>query len=129
MNGRPLGITIIAIILAVSGVFLVLVGMEALGVTSLGLGAVAEAAGISGGAQVIGGVLSIIVAGGIFTLAGWAWMLAVVVLFIRIAVDIFAVVTHGAGSTLGIGAITNLVVSAVILWYFQRPGIKAAFGR
>ncbi|TFG69955.1 MAG: hypothetical protein E4H22_06270 [Solirubrobacterales bacterium] len=129
MNGRPLGITIIAIILAVSGVFLVLVGMEALGVTSLGLGAVAEAAGISGGAQVIGGVLSIIVAGGIFTLAGWAWILAVVVLFIRIAVDIFAVVTHGAGSTLGIGAITNLVVSAVILWYFQRPGIKAAFGR
>lgn len=129
MNGRPLGITIIAIILAVSGVFLVLVGMEALGVTSLGLGAVAEAAGISGGAQVIGGVLSIIVAGGIFTLAGWAWILAVVVLFIRIAVDIFAVVTHGAGSTLGIGAITNLVISAVILWYFQRPGIKAAFGR
>lgn len=129
MNGRPLGITIIAIILAVSGVFQVLVGMEALGVTSLGLGAVAEAAGISGGAQVIGGVLSIIVAGGIFTLAGWAWILAVVVLFIRIAVDIFAVVTHGAGSTLGIGAITNLVVSAVILWYFQRPGIKAAFGR
>ena len=91
--------------------------------------AVAEAAGSSGGAQVIGGVLSIIVAGGIFTLAGWAWILAVVVLFIRIAVDIFAVVTHGAGSTLGIGAITNLVVSAVILWYFQRPGIKAAFGR
>ena len=129
MSGRPLGITIIAIILAVSGVFLVLVGMEALGVTSLGLGAVAEAAGISGGAQVIGGVLSIIVAGGIFTLAGWAWILAVVVLFIRIAVDIFAVVTHGAGSTLGIGAITNLVISAVILWYFQRPGIKAAFGR
>ncbi len=130
MSGRPLGITIIAIILAVSGVFQVLVGTEALGVTGfLGLGAAADSAGVSGWASVIGGVLSIIVAGGMFTLAGWAWMLAVVVLAIRIAVDVFAVVTHGAGSTLGISAVTNVVISAVILWYFTRPGVKAAFGR
>ncbi len=70
---------------------------------------------MSGWASVIGGVLSIVVAGGLFTLAGWAWLLAVVVLRIRIVVDLIAVVTQGPGSALGIGAITNLVISAVIL--------------
>lgn len=129
MNRRPMGITIIAIVLAVTGVFQVLVGTEALGATSLGLGAAADAAGVSGWASVISGVLSILVAGGMFTLAGWAWTLAVVVLTIRIVVDLIAVVTHGPGSTLGAGALTNLVISAVILWYFQRQAVKGAFGR
>ena len=129
MNGRPVGITVIAIVLAVSGVFQILVGTEALGVTNFGLAGAADAAGVSGWASVISGVLSILVAGGMFTLAGWAWTLAVVVLIIRIVVDVIAVVTHGPGSTLGASAMTNVVISAVILWYFQRSGVKAAFGR
>ncbi len=129
MNSRPVGITIIAIVLAVSGVFQILVGTEGLGVTNFGLGAAADAAGVSGWAAVVGGVLSILVAGGLFTLAGWAWLLAVVVLGIRVVVDIIAVATHGAGSVLGGASLVNLVVSAVILWYFMRPGVKSAFGR
>lgn len=129
MGGRPLGIMIIAIILAFSGVFQVLVGTEALGITDFGLASVADAAGISGWASVIGGVLSIIVAGGLFTLAGWAWTLAVVVLGIRVIVDVIAIVTHGPSSALGGAAIANIVISGVILWYFLRPGVKAAFGR
>ncbi len=129
MNGRPLGITVIAIVLAVSGVFQVLVGTEALGVTDFGLAAATGAAGVSGWASVIGGVLSILVAGGMFTLARWAWTLTVVVLFIRIVVDVIAIVTHGPGSTLGASAMTNVVISAAVLWYLQRPGVKPAFGR
>jgi len=129
MSGRPLGITIIAIVLAVSGVFQVLVGTEALGITSFGLGAAADAAGIGGWASIISGGLSILVAGGLFTLKGWAWLLAVVVLGIRVVADLVTIVTQGAGSTLGGAAIANLVVSGVILWYFFRPSVKAAFGR
>ncbi len=129
MSERPIGITIIAIVLAVTGVFQILVGTEALEITSFGLASATDAAGISGWASIIGGALSIIVAGGLFTLAGWAWMLAVVVLGIRIVVDAIAAVTQGFDSTIGIAAITNLVISAVILWYFMRPNVKAAFGR
>ena len=129
MGSRPLGITIIAIVLAVGGIFQVLTGTEALGVTNLGLGAVADAAGISGWASIISGVLTVIVAGGLFTLAGWAWLLTVVVMVIRIAADLFAIVTHGMGSTLAVAALTNLVISAVILWYFQRSTVRSAFGR
>jgi hypothetical protein len=129
MNGRPLGITIIAIILAISGVAQVLFGLEALKITNLGFGTVADAAGVSGWAGVISGVLTILVSGGLFTLASWAWMLAVVVLVIRVVADALVVVTQGMGSTLGAAAISNIVVSAIILWYFLRPSVKAAFGR
>jgi hypothetical protein len=129
MGGRPLGITVIAVILAASGVFQLLVGSEALGWTRLGLGAAVDAAGISGWASVVSGVLTILVAGGLFTLAGWAWLLAVVVLGIRIVVDLWAVLIHGMGSAIGPAALGNAVISAIILWYFMRPGVKAAFGR
>lgn len=129
MGGRPLGVTVIAIVLAVSGVFQLLVGSEGLGWTNLGLGAVAAAAEVSGWASVISGVATIVVAGGLFTLAGWAWLLAVIVLGLRIVVDLAATLTHGLGSPIGSAALVNALVSAVILWYFMRPGVKASFGR
>jgi hypothetical protein len=129
MGNRPLGITIIAIVLAISGVFQVLVGLEALKITNFGLAAVTDAGGVSGWAAIIGGVASILVAGGLFTLSGWAWLLAIVVLGIRVVVDVITIATQGVGSTFGAAAITNLVISGVILWYFFRPNIKAAFGR
>ncbi len=129
MGSRPLGVTIAAIVLAVSGVFQVLVGTEALEITNFGLGGAADAAGISGWASIISGALSIIVAGGLFTLQGWAWLLTVVVMAIRVVSDVFVVVTHGMSSTLGAAALGNLVISAVILFYFMRPHVKAAFGR
>jgi hypothetical protein len=130
VSDRPTGatITVVAVVLAVSGVLRILVGTEALSITDFGL-AGADAVGVSAWASVIGGVLSILVAGGTFILAGWAWTLAVVVLVVRIVVDLIAVVTHGPGSTLGVSAITNLVISALLLWYFQRASVKSAFGR
>jgi hypothetical protein len=129
MNSRPIGITIIAIVLAVSGVFSVIVGLETLRITNLGLTAVADAASVNGWASVISGALTVVAAGGLFTLAGWAWMLAVVVLVIRVVADIWAALTVGATTTLGISAIVAAVVSAILLWYFFRPNVRAAFGR
>lgn len=128
MNQRPLGVTVIAIVLAVSGVFQVLVGTEALGYTNLGLGDVANATDISGWAAIISGALSIIGGFGLFTLAGWAWMLAIVILGIRIVADLLTIVTLGLND-LGVGAVTNIVISALILWYFFRPNVRTAFGR
>jgi hypothetical protein len=129
MNGRPLGITVIAVILAIGGVFSVLVGLEALKITNFGLAAVAESGNVNGWASVISGVLSLIAAGGLFTLAGWAWMLAVIVLVIRVVADVWAAVVFGIGSSLGISSIVAAAISLVILWYFFRPNVRGAFGR
>ena len=129
MGQRPLGITIIAIILAVSGVFQVFVGLEALGITSFGLTEVAEEAGVSGWAAVIVGIATIVAAGGLFTLQSWAWLLAVVVLGIRIVADVVVAFMIGLTSSAGLGLLVNAAISAIILWYFFRPNIQAAFGR
>jgi uncharacterized membrane protein len=61
--------------------------------------------------------------------AGWAWLLTVVVMAVRIVVDAWAIITHGLGSAIGGAAVANLVISAIILWYFNRPGVRSAFGR
>jgi hypothetical protein len=53
----------------------------------------------------------------------------VVVMAIRILVDVYTAATHGVSSTVGIAAITNLVISAAILWYFSRQNVKDAFNR
>lgn len=129
MSSRPLGITIIAIVLAFSGVIQILVGLEARGITNFGLTAATDAAGISGWTAIVSGVLTILVSVGMFTLAGWAWLLTVVVMIIRVVGDLFVIVTLGLGSTAGSAAIGSLVVSGIVLWYFMRPNIRAAFGR
>jgi hypothetical protein len=129
MHSRPTGITIVAIVLAFSGVLQVLTGTESLGITKFGLAAATDAAGIHGWAAVASGVVTVIAAGGLFTLAGWAWLLVVVVLGIRVVADVLAALTQGPSSTIGIAAITNLVISGVLLWYFLRPNVKSAFGR
>ena len=129
MRSRPLGITIIALILAISGVLQLVFGTEALHLTSFGLTAAGSAASTTGWASIISGVLTIIVAGGLFTLAGWAWLLAVIVLVVRIIADMIAALSLGIGSTLGTASVVSIVISAIILWYFQRASVKAAFGR
>jgi uncharacterized membrane protein len=125
---RPLGVTIAAIVLMVTGVFQILVGFEANGITNLGLTQVADA-NISGGASLISGVITLTLAAGLFLLVGLARTLVVVVMAIRILVDLYAGFTHGFTSTVGIAAITNLVISAGILWYFNRRSVRDAFDR
>ncbi len=126
---RPIGITIAALVLMVTGVFQVLVGLEANGITNLGLAQAADAARVSGGASLVSGILTLVLAAGLFLLVGWARTLVVVVMAIRILVDLYTGLTHGFTSTVGIAAITNLVISAAVLWYFRRRNVRDAFNR
>jgi hypothetical protein len=126
---RPLGITVIAIVLAISGVLNVIIGLVGMDILKVDLGTLAPGAQAAGVGAVVSGVLTLVVAWGMFATAGWAWLLAIIVMVVRILVDIWAIVTHGVGSSLGWAAIANLVISAAILWYFNRPNVRAAFGR
>ena len=113
----------------VTGVFQVLVGLEANGITNLGVAQAADAARVSGGASLVSGILTLVIAAGLFLLVGWARTLVVVVMAIRILVDLYAGFTHGFTSTVGIAAVTNLVISAAVLWYFSRRNVRDAFNR
>ena len=123
---RPGGITLIAVVLAIQGVVSTILGLESAGVLSLGLGAAAES-GAQGWGYVISGLLTLLVAYGLFSLQGWARMVAMIVLVVRIAFDVWAIVTHGLGSSIGIAAVVQLVVSALILWYLTTPRVREAF--
>ncbi len=48
---------------------------------------------------------------------------------IRVVADIWAALVVGISSTLGMAAVVSAVISAIVLWYFFRPGVRSAFGR
>lgn len=125
---RPTGITIIAILLAISGVVSVVVGLSAAGVYDLGMGGAAgnEA---QGWADVIVGVITLLVSYGLWTLAGWAWTVAVVVVGIRVLIGVWALVAQGLDSSIGVQALVQAVINVLVLLYLFSGGVRAAFSR
>jgi hypothetical protein len=125
---RPTGITIVAIYLMVTGVFIVLLGLEAAGITHFGLAPLAPGASLWASSIIIAGVLSLVVAFGIFSLARWAWYLAVAVLIFRAVADGFGLVSWALSSVPGGVSIVDFAITILLLWYFTRPNVRAAFG-
>ncbi|MFO1539022.1 MAG: hypothetical protein ACKOTZ_01055 [Chloroflexota bacterium] len=128
---RPLGVTLAGIVLGISGIIQVIVGLELMAIINIGLAGttLGEAARGAGIGQVVSGVVTLVVAYGMLTTAGWAWLLTVIVMIVRIVAGAIAVISLGIGTNPGIQAVVDIVISAVILWYFTRPNVKAAFGR
>ena len=107
---RPTGVTIVAVVLMVTGVFTLLLGLEGAGVT-----------------VILSGILSLIAAFGLFTLKSWAWYLAVIVLVFRVVADAFGFFM-GLMSSNPTVTFANLAITAILLWYFFQPQVKSAFG-
>jgi len=128
MGSRPAGITVIALLLALQGVLAIIVGIEGAGITSFGLGAVADSQ-VAGYTDIVIGVITLVVSYGLFSLQGWAWLLAVIVTVVRIASGVWGVVLYGFSSALGVSAIVAIVIGLLFLWYFMRPNVRSAFGR
>ncbi len=76
---RPTGITVLAVLAAIGGVFGILGGLALIGVGTF----VASSTGLGGLAAILGlialayGVLSLVLAYGFWTLQPWAWTLGV----------------------------------------------------
>jgi uncharacterized membrane protein len=124
---RPTGITIIAVLAAIGGIFgllasLVLLGVGAAG-TASGLGGLAFVAGIIVLAYA---VLSLVLAYGFWTLKSWAWPLGVGVQVLGV---VQAVLQFMNDSSQVVSLVISLAIAAVILWYLYQPHVKAAFGR
>ena len=124
---RPIGVTVVAIILMVTGVFILLLGLEGAGITKFGLAPLAPNNGLYAPTVIISGIASLVAAFGLFTMARWAWYLAMVVLVFRVVADAFGVASWALSSVPGGVTIADLVISIVLLWYFLRPQVKAAF--
>ncbi|MFL5727831.1 MAG: hypothetical protein ACJ77F_16000 [Chloroflexota bacterium] len=124
---RPLGITVIAIILTFSGLFRLLIGLEAAGITHFGLAPAMESAELLAVNASIAGVLTLIAAFGLFSLRSWAWYFAVIVMVIRVISNGFGLASYALSSVPGGVTVLDVVVSVAILWYLFRPQVKTAF--
>jgi uncharacterized membrane protein (DUF2068 family) len=86
---------------------------EYLGIASLSVGSV----------FIVIGIISLIVAYGLFKAKKWAWTINVALSIITIAMGVVSIVTGN------IGSIVSIAISGVILWYLYRTHVKAYFGK
>jgi hypothetical protein len=125
---RPTGITILAVLAGIGGVFLILGGIAAVGLGGL--------AGSSSGSAVIGGfvaffgilflilgVVYLAFAYGAWTLKRWAWTLGIAGQVVSLALAALNAVSGNGVNIVGI------LISVAILYYLWTPAVKAAFGR
>jgi len=125
---RPIGVTVVAIVMAVLGVFTLLLGLEGAGITNFGLKQLAPQGGLYANTVIVSGILTLIASFGLFTLARWAWYLAVIVLIIRVIADVFGLISSGLSNTYGSVTIASAAITIFFLGYFLRPNVRAAFG-
>jgi len=138
-HARPLGVTIIAVLLIIAGIAEILIGV----LTFAGVFSVAHViavhghhvtasvldtlGGILAGISILIGIVTLIFAWGLWTLKTWAFWLVV-------ALEVFSLVRHlfeftrPDHSTTAI--VLGLVLPVVILLYFLvDPNVRAAFFR
>lgn len=129
---RPTGITILAILALISGLFSLIGALTlflggalaagASGVVGVALGALAIFTGL---VMLISALLSLAFAYGAWNLKPWGWLLGVVTQGFSLFSSLIALIN---GSDFG-SQLFSLLVAGGILYYLFRPEIKAAFGR
>jgi hypothetical protein len=130
---RPVGVTILAVITTIYGVFsllLALLGVFGSLLKASGVAPVAYSAGTLAYATISDAVLGAVYLAfglGAFRLKGWAWTLGVVALALDVVRSLGSVIIQGFSvSKITIPSIT-IVIALLLLWYLFRPNVRAAF--
>lgn len=127
---RPSGVTILVILEVIGGLFELGIGALMFSAAALlgdmmpedvpGLGGVLtglfSAIGI---VLVIMGLIAFLIAYGLWTGQGWAWILCLIFSIIGIIIGILSLP----------GGIIGLIIDIIILYYITRPHVKAFFGK
>ena len=130
---RPTGVTILAVIGMIYGMFNLL--LTFLAVVGIGLGASGAApgavkydAGTLAYAAIwdaVLGILFLVFGIGAFRLKKWAWTAGVAALVLEIVRNIAGFFISGVGPF----AVITSVIAVLLLVYLFRPNVRAAFGR
>ncbi|MDC3952527.1 hypothetical protein [Polyangium jinanense] len=116
LKTRPAGVTVVAVLMALSGVLTVLSSVPAVTGAELPPWAIAL--------DVAVGIAMFAVAWGLITLRAWAW---VVTLGIQAVNGLFAIVSVAAAPAAWPAWIA-IVIAAVVVFYLTRPNVRLAFG-
>lgn len=116
-NDRPLGVSLIAILLAVNGIFALVVAFGVLGPGPVGtLGVVIQA---------LFGVALLYLAYGMWTLQGWAWLATLIIQGLNAVFAVIALFSAPGAISVWI----SLILAAVIIAYLLQPDVRNAFTR
>ena len=108
---RPLGVTIIAILLIIAGVISLVGGLILLIVL---VGFIFLALGIA----------YLVMAYGLWKGKGWAWTISLILSGIGIIMGIVYIIQDNIA-----GGIASIIINGVIIYYLYRPNVKAYFGK
>ncbi|HEX9320055.1 MAG TPA: hypothetical protein VF884_14065 [Nitrososphaeraceae archaeon] len=125
-KSRPIGVTIVAILMIITGIVLLSGGIFAVSssavLSELGGPLVAVVIGV-GAFAIILGFAHFVLAWGLFKGKGWAWIITVILAIISVILSIVYIASGGRTN------IISLIISAVILYYMYRTEVKSYFGR
>lgn len=79
--------------------------------------------GVIGGMLIVIGIASFVVAWGLLTGKGWAWIVTIIIVIISIILNIILIVAGSFESVIG------LIIDGIIIYYLYRPSVKSYFGR
>jgi hypothetical protein len=127
---RPTGVTIIAILVIISGIVMIIpgAGAEAIAPLTISAEALLSVEITSGIIMLALGIAALFIVYGLIKARGWAWTAAVVLSIIWIIITVVSIMTGTGEGDIG-GEIINLVINGVILYYLYTPHVKAYFGK
>jgi hypothetical protein len=136
---RPTGITILAILALIGGIFGLIGGLGLIAGGALLGGALGGTTGVAvGGFAFVAGIITLGLAvayigfayGG-WTLKPWGWALGVILAIASIVWQVALAFISGdfVGSIVSVSGILSLAVPIIILYYLYTPTVKSAFGR
>jgi hypothetical protein len=146
---RPLGVTIVSVLMMVNGIILVRGGVwAAYFIPSLITpqltgnlsnftdgsqlspqlrttitGAIVGVVMVTAGIAIALGIASFVLSWGLLKGKGWAWIITVILAIISL---VFSIIGLASGS---IPNIISIIINGVILYYMYRPEVKSYFGR
>jgi uncharacterized membrane protein (DUF2068 family) len=141
---RPFGVTILAILTIIGGIAFLASGITAgilspfLSGTGTNSNNILSATGtsiaipqtllvglsaVTGAALLVLGIAYFVMAYGLLKGKGWAWTITVVLSCIGIALGFVSIVTGH------VGAVFNVIINGLVLYYIYRPNVKSFFGK
>jgi hypothetical protein len=108
-KSRPLGITIITILVVIVAISILVNGFVSPSPTLP--------------VHIIIGIAWLVLAWGLWTGRGWAWIITLILAVISAIFNVFEIIT------LNVGSVFSLIVNIIIIYYLYRPNVRAYFGR
>lgn len=127
-QARPLGVTILAVLALIGGVFGVLAGITIVflgGIAATITGALGTIVALLGLFLLVLSIVELALAYGFWMLRPWAWQLGFILEVLNVALVVLQLLTGGASIT---NLVITLVVAGIILYYLNTPDVRRAFG-